>query len=497
MTTSDQETTRKRGDSRPGSMTRAMQAVQQAPSGPKVLRIGLIQGGKIVEERIIRTRETVSVGSSEKNHFVVPAVGSSRFELFQIVGNDYVLNFTDEMQGRVSLAGGVQELEALRKSGGSRKEGDRHQVKLTDSSRGKVVIADSTLLFQFVAPPPVQVRPHLPAAVVGGFVAGIDWLFTAFVMFSLMTHFGFIIYLENADWPVEAEIGTIPDRVAQLIFNEPEPPQPPPVETSEEEVEETETTEVAEAAVEQPTRSSSSSSGSSSSSNSASSGSGSSGANSDARLAAEQARAQVENLLLGALGGSGALNDVLRDGAATGRSQDLLEQATGVGVASSAEGGTLRERSGGGELGGGGGNQLGGLRAAGGDQVGRQQQEGERVVEVRVRGRTTVGALDDETGSGMFDSNIVVRQLRLRQSAIQRCYERELRNNPTLSGRVVSRFTIQPTGSVSGVQATENSTGSPAVADCVNNVVRGLRFNPGPEGGAVTYTFPFVFAVQN
>jgi hypothetical protein len=477
-------------------MTMAMQAVQQGPTGPKVLRIGVIQANKIVEERIIRTRETVTVGSSEKNHFVVQAPGlSARFELFQIVGSDYVLNFTEDMRGRVGLAGGVQELDELRKNGGARKADGHYQVKLTDNSRGKVVVGDTTLLFQFVAPPPVQPRPQLPAAVVGGFVAGIDWLFTAFVMFSFMTHFGFVIYLENADWPVEPDIATIPDRVAELIFNEPEPPRPPPVETPQE-PDQTETeTEVAEA--EQPTRSNSNSSSSSSSSSSPSSGSGSSGGDADARLAAEQASAQVENLLLGALGSNGALNDVLRDGAATGRSQDLLEQAQGVGVATSSEGNALRERSGGGELGGGGGNELGGLRAAGGDQVGRQQQEGERVVEVRVRGRTTVGSLEDETGAGVFDSNLVVRQLRLRQSAIQRCYERELRNNPTLNGRVVTRFTIQPTGSVSGVSATENTTGSPAVAECVNNVVRGLRFSPGPEGGAVTYSFPFVFAVQN
>ncbi len=496
MTTTE-KTSRDRGN-RPGAMTVAMQAVQQGPSGPKVLRVGVIQANKIVEERIVRTRETVTVGSSEKNHFVVQAESlSTRFELFQIVGNDYVLNFTEDMRGRVGLAGGVQELEKLRTTGRARKaDGGTYQVELTDNSRGKVVIGNTTLLFQFVSPPPVQARPQLPAAVVGGFTAGIDWMFTAFVTFSLMTHFGFVIYLENADWPVERDIATIPDRVAELIFNEPEPPQQaPPVDTPEDPVETDAPTEVAE--VEQPSRGNSSSSSSSTSRSSNSSGSGSSAANADARLAAEQATAQVENLLLGALGGEGALNDVLRDGAATGRSQDLLEQAQGVGVASSSEGNTLGERSGGGQLGGGGSNTLGGLRAAGGNQVGRQQQEGERVEEVRVRGRTSVGALEDESGSGDFDPNIVVRQLGRRRSAIQRCYERELRNNPTLSGRVVTRFTIQPTGSVSGVSATENTTGSPAVAECVNRVVRGLRFTPGPEGGAVTYSFPFVFAVQN
>src|SRR5688572_20510343 len=79
---------------RPGAMTMAMQAVQVKPGGPKVLRIGVIQGGKIIEERIVRKRETVTVGGSERNHFVISAQAvGARFELFQLVGSDYILNF--------------------------------------------------------------------------------------------------------------------------------------------------------------------------------------------------------------------------------------------------------------------------------------------------------------------------------------------------------------------------------------------------------------------
>ncbi|MCB9591658.1 MAG: TonB family protein [Sandaracinaceae bacterium] len=471
-------------------MTMAMQAVANRPVGPKVLRIGLIQGDKIIEERIIRKRETVTVGSSEKNHFVVSAPGlSSRFELFQLVGNDYVLNFTDQMRGRVGLAGGVKVLDELRSSGGARKANGYYQVKLSDNSRGKVEIGGTTLLFQFVVPPPVQPRPQLPAAVVGGFIAGIDWLFTAFVMFSFMTHFGFIIYLENADWPVEPGIATVPDRIAELIFNEPEPPQP----EQEVEVSDEVTDEVAEEAAEEvadstpspsPSRNEPSSSNSSSSS-----------ADDSARLAVEQAQAQVEQMLLGALGGAdGAFQDVLAGGAVTGNAEDVMATAEGVGVATSAEGGTLRERGGGGRVGS-ATSGLGGLQARQGAQ--QQQTEGTQIVERVIRGRVNSGALEEESGSGVFDPNIVTRQIRARIRAIQTCYERELRNNPTLAGRVLVRFTIQPTGTVSGATATENSTGSPAVATCVVSTISRFRFNPGPEGGAVTFAYPFVFAPQN
>jgi hypothetical protein len=156
-------------------MTMAMQAVQLPTAGPKVLRIGIIQGGRIVEERILRKRETVTVGSSEKNHFVVHGDNvPSRFDLFQLVGNDYILNFTDAMSGRVGLPGGVQDLDQLRKTGGARNAGAHFQIKLSDTSRGKVVLAATTLLFQFVSPPPVQPKPQLPAAARAGFVRSID-----------------------------------------------------------------------------------------------------------------------------------------------------------------------------------------------------------------------------------------------------------------------------------------------------------------------------------
>src|SRR5688572_6356978 len=98
---STEQPTSQQPRNRPGAMTMAMQAVQVKPTGPKVLRIGVIQGGKIVEERIVRKRETVTVGSSEKNHFVVQGESvPTRFELFQLVGSDYILNFTDKMSGR-------------------------------------------------------------------------------------------------------------------------------------------------------------------------------------------------------------------------------------------------------------------------------------------------------------------------------------------------------------------------------------------------------------
>ena len=40
---------------------------------PKILRIGIVQGGRIVEERLVRQREHITIGQSAKNMFVVPS----------------------------------------------------------------------------------------------------------------------------------------------------------------------------------------------------------------------------------------------------------------------------------------------------------------------------------------------------------------------------------------------------------------------------------------
>ena len=463
----------------------AMQAVAVRQSGPNVLRIGLIQGGKIVEERIIRKRETVSVGTSEKSQFIIkaPELGS-RFDLFQLVGNDYILNFTKAMKGRVGLPGGVQDLEQMRSSGAARNAGTHFQVKLSDSSRGKITIGDVTLLFQFVVPPPVTPRPQLPAAARGGFVKGIDWLFTAFVVFSYMAFFGFIIYLENADWPIDQGISALPESARRLIFAEPEPP-PEEEPTENAEVTEEAAEEVAEA-VRTPRPQPTTAPGPSESQDPVAS------AEARARIA-EEAQAQAESMILGALGEGGALADVLAGGAVTESAAGVLENASGVGVASRSTGGTLRVRSGG--TGSGRQGNLGSLGQTAGAQ--RNAGEGAAVQERAIRGTFRLGGGGDVGGSGDFDQAKVSRAIRARQRAFRACYERELRNNQTLSGKVTVRFTIVPTGTVSSASASQNTSGSASLGSCVVGVIRRLRWNPGPEGGSVTFSYPFVFAPQN
>ncbi|MDH4282439.1 MAG: TonB family protein [Myxococcales bacterium] len=475
-----------RRSERPGRMTMAMQAVSAKHAGPKVLRVGLFRDKKIIEERIVRRRETVSIGTAAKNHLIIksgtlPAKLESRFELFQLVGDDYILNFTEEMTGKVALPGGVQKLEHLRETGAARNAGTHYQIKLADTSRGNIRIGDFTVFFEFVSAPPITPKPQLPAAVQRGFVKNIDWTFTTWVIFSYMMFFGFILYMENADWDVDKGAQEVPESLARLIFEAPIEPA-----AIEEEVEEGEGEKEAETKA--PSREPAKAEGKAPTAAEAAGAS----AEGRARLAREAA-AQAEAMLLGALGGEGgALGDVLSGGAVTGNAADVLAQASGVGVATRSEAGTLRTRSGGGS-----GQQAGLGSLKKGKGVGQAAQEGQAVQERAVRGNVGLSSGGDIGGSGEFDAALVQQQIKQRLKSITRCYESELRKNPSLSGKVTVTFTIQQRGNVTDARASENTTGSQGVADCVTRTISRFRFNPGPDGGSVTFRYPFVFQPQN
>jgi hypothetical protein len=97
------------------------------------------------------------------------------------------------------------ELSALKTNKDVRQKGKVFQLPLTEQSRGKVVLGESTLLFQFVAPPPVQPRPQLPAAVRGGMFRDMDWFMAIVFAVSLFLHAGTLIFASTRDYPVESK----------------------------------------------------------------------------------------------------------------------------------------------------------------------------------------------------------------------------------------------------------------------------------------------------
>ncbi len=93
------------------------------------------------------------------------------------------------------------------------------------------MIGDTTFLFQFVAPPPIQPKPQLPVAVLRG-ASAIDWNTTIIAAVSFLFHFLLLgsIYSDWLDPIVDDELS-----VAGVIDSLKSLPPPPPVEDKPEE----------------------------------------------------------------------------------------------------------------------------------------------------------------------------------------------------------------------------------------------------------------------
>ena len=83
------------------------------------------------------------------------------------------------------------------------------------------------------------------------------------------------------------------------------------------------------------------------------------------------------------------------------------------------------------------------------------------------------------------------------KSALYRIYNRELRKNPTLQGKMVLRLTIEPNGKVSACNVDSSDMDSPSMDK--NIVARVTKFNFGAKEGVPTITilFPVDFLPAN
>lgn len=467
---------------RPGQMTAVMRAMPQA-TGPKVLRIGLVQGGKVIEERVIKQRTHVTIGPSEKSMFVIPSKNiPPNFRLFELVGNDYVLNYLDGMTGRVALKTGISDLGALRSQARRVPVGNvqMYQVQLSEEARGKVVVGETTFLFQFVAPPPVQPKPQLPVSVKAGLADGIDWTTTIIAAFSFLFHFGAVgsIY---SDWmdPVlddEVDINQLLESVKQL-------PPPPPVEQPKEVSDATAST--AAAATEAPKAG-----GTGGGAKGAGTGGG--GRIGDARASAiSNELAQLDVAMVGALNSGGsATQGVLNSGdVPTGLLDGAAQSGAGVGqggvaglnLGGGSGGGTVRP----GAVGGGGLGSIGNTGSAGAAGVGSAAKVKGPVGNAQVGGAAVSG------GSVANASSVVAGMA----AGFRRCYNKGLQEDPNMKGSVRITARIGPGGEVLSASASGGGGLSGTVVGCVQARVASAQFAP-PEGGGATIVIPVTFVSQ-
>ena len=95
--------------------------------------------------------------------------------------------------------------------------------------------------------------------------------------------------------------------------------------------------------------------------------------------------------------------------------------------------------------------------------------------------------------SGGCDRGTIARDVKRRAAGLRSCYEMQLLNHPSLSGKVTAQWTINTEGLVQGEKLVYNSLKNDAVTDCVMRTLRRIRFKK-PEAGVCVIEWPFVFA---
>ena len=438
----------------------------------RILRVGLLQGTRILEERHLHKPGDFTVGQDPKSTLVLPLPElPASFPVFEYRASQYNLVFNEAMRGRVNLGSSDVDFHTLRSQGMAMQRGDQYILPLQESARGVVELdKDLRLFFQFIQPLPPSEAPRLPPDLQGGSWRTMDRMFFGILAASLLLHFSgaaLIIASEPPPEP-ELELDQLDDRFARVLMppkqEEPKKQAPdtaqaaadPPADTQKDKPKASDDTSSKPATAEEA-----------------------------AARRTEVAKKVASKGLLRILGssgsGGGAFSDVLGGSTGGGDIAQALAGAGGVGIATEASVGANGPRGGGtGKVAG-----IGDLGTSGGGNVDLGSKK-----EVEISGRVT--ASTPEVESSEVDREALARYIKTRLKAIQGCYEKELKRNPSLKGKVMVRFNILPSGRTGEVEIEENTLGSDAVASCIRTAVRGWTFPFKPDD-EVPVAYPFVF----
>lgn len=444
----------------------------------KVLRVGIIQNGQLIEERLLRKRAAVSLGRSPRNTFVLADAGlPSSLTLFDVRDGTYHLVFRPGLNGKLYVDGSVLDFRALREQKLAHRDGDTYRVPLGAHSRGKVVAGDVTVLFQFVTPPPRPTPAELPAAFRSSVLRFFDWPFVVALLGSFLVQVFPVVFIVGRDYPEPpGGLESLDDRFVSMIL-EAKPPEEKPLEEEKPKEKDKEKEkekrpepkpkpkpkpeprtpeEVAE------------------------------------RKAVEMRRMQRtvrKKTILSVIGsegeGPGSIINTLRDDATSLAIAEAFDGTGGVEIAGDDLG--LRDV----------GGETGDVAALDADALRTSTERkavttGKKEPEARIRGSVAARGADEVYGTGALDQAKISSVVRRRLGALNGCYEKQLKRNPELAGKVRVRFTILESGRVGDPTVVENTLGDAEIGRCIIARMGGWRF-PRPDGGTVTLTLPFTF----
>lgn len=411
----------------------------------RVLKVGLVQDGKLIEELTLKPKTTVGIGQDPENMFVVGgSEWPKKHQLIEHEHDGYHLHLLPGMKGKLSLEEKVYDLEDISNEDIAAKKGKGYTVRLSQNSKGKVIIGDTSILFQLVPPRPQVAPMKLPAELRGGVIRSVDLHFIILLIVSFLFHIGTIRYLNSIEVTEEMDL-IIAEKLPKVVL--PENWEPP---LDEELPEDADLEEKGD----------------------------------DKPKGAEKAgpKGPEEQGLLALItkkGDRGPVADILSEGLG----EDIMsamQNISGVKVARSGDIGTRKH-------GGGSGksvdiDNLGSFGKGGSvDMAGKDRKAIKSSIKT-----------DSADIQGKLDRNLIAAKVRTYLAGIKACYEYQLKRDPNLRGKITVRFTIGIDGKVTEATIVSSTLNDQQVKDCMKRRIMRWKF-PKPEEGTVTVSYPFIF----
>jgi outer membrane biosynthesis protein TonB len=392
-----------------------------------------------------------------------------RHGLFDYRDGKYFLDLPADARGKISLGKKAATVSQLRKRFG---RGDRLRVRLNDEAKGKLILGDTTLLFQFAEPAPVPKREPLPPGLVDPWrllalspLAAIVYLCSFVLLGGAFFYVGVIAEPSDEFEPGSRFVDAMGITKYEEKEEEPEPEEEVVEEDQlaqeeEEKVEDKEIEEKLDKILDKKPEQFSD-------------------------QAMKEARGVGVARVLGTYGGpgEGSVFDIIQD--TENNLGELMADGTSI-IESDA--GSVSEFVPGGK----------GISAQGGmvqgDKIGGKDEPG---LDDKTKKEKKINPkMESSTGDiyGDVDKTAVQATIRRRTSALKVCYEKALRTQPGLKGKITYTIAISTVGRVTSVQIEEDTLGDASVRSCTQAKIKGWRFPTAGAEEAAEVTFSVVYS---
>lgn len=448
------------------------------------IKLKVVQGDKSYE-RILHANEPLMIGRSPDNDVVLYNDSfPKKHPLIQCNSKECTLLLNEAMDGEIRYKDSSLSFKDLMAHGLLPKSGRFYKFQFRHNRSGHINLDDARISFLFDGAEPLL--RDAPAYTWGKAITKAltkDVIFKIVLLLFFSVEVFWSVFVRNYELPpIEPpDLNKVPERFARFIVNQPE--KPPETQMA---LDNGSATEAGESEEEQPKEETPKPQPQRSG--------GSSGEGDQRKPVAAQG-------LLGLIGGSGETNqagdavDFLID---KGLVQELDELLGNTKLSKRPASGGLGTGTGNG-VGAGSGDGIDDLLAfglSGGVDDLIEDMNGVETVQLQKRGNVNIQQPSRVRGSqaamGARTPQSVMSIINAQQGRIMYTYNKYLRQDPNMGGKVAFDVTIEANGQVSSVRLVEATISNQDFIRDITNILRRLRFPPIQEG-SVTVNLPFVF----